>query len=379
MIVYKTFFKVIKTHIGVLLLYMSIAISLIVILSGINTGNSNAYKSISQGIVIQDNDNSEVSKALTDYLGSINTIKDGELSDEQITDMMYFTRISNKLVIPEGFGAAFLSDSSEVPSIESTKDSGSRMGYSVETEMESYLRLLKNYIKGGYSFSEADELTKSSLSNTESVQILVEEKETDDKIFTVFQLLPYGILTMLLSAVLPVLLRFSSILINKRTGISSLSALKKQLMLLLGSITITAIIFLVLIILSSILSDEAFTERWLLASVNVFVFSITVIMIVVALSNFRLKPDSTPAITNIVALSFSFLGGIFVPMEYLGGTAKTIGQFIPTYWYSEAITKIKNGAGLGEIVNCLLIQLLFGAMVLVIGLLIGKTNLKKAE
>ena len=184
---------------------------------------------------------------------------------------------------------------------------------------------------------------------------------------------------MLLSAVLPVLLRFAGTLINKRTGISALPAYKKQLMLLSGAATVTVIIYLILIILSSVLSGESFTERWLLVSINVLVFSITVIMIVVALSNFRLKPDSTPAITNIVALSFSFLGGIFVPMEYLGGSAKIIGQFLPTYWYSEAVTKIKNGGNFGEIVNCLLIQLLFGAMVLVIGLLVGKNNLKKAE
>ena len=379
MIVYKTFFKVLKKYAVVMIMYASIAFALIIILSKVNTGSNNAYSSISQGIVIKDNDNSELSKALTAYLGSVNSIKNGDFTDEQITDMMYFTRISNYLVIPEGFGNAFLSGSDETLCIESTKDSGSRMGYSVETEIGNYLRLLKGYIRGGYSFSEADKLTLESLSNTDDVKLLSDTEEKDDNIFIVFQLLPYGILTMLLSAVLPVILRFSNVLINKRTAISALPAYKKQLMLLLGGATVTFAIFLALMSVASALSGEAFSERWWLLVIDVLVFCITVIMIVVALANFRLKPDSSPAITNIIALSFSFLGGIFVPMEYLGGAAKNIGQFLPTYWYSEAITKIKTGSGFSEIINCLLIQLLFGGMVLVIGLFVGKCNVKKAE
>ena len=46
---------------------------------------------------------------------------------------------------------------------------------------------------------------------------------------------------------------------------------------------------------------------------------------------------------------------------------------------SVAIEKIKNGKGLADITNCLLIQLLFGIMVMAVGLAVGKYNAKKAE
>jgi ABC-type multidrug transport system permease subunit len=150
-------------------------------------------------------------------------------------------------------------------------------------------------------------------------------------------------------------------------------------MLTLASATTTGIFTVFLIIIASSLSGEAFSDRWWLIIIDVLVLAVTVAMTIVALSNFRIKPEAASGITNLVSLSFCFLGGIFVPLEYIGNTAKAIGQFLPTYWYSEAMQRIKNGSGFGDIVNCLLIQLMFGIMILVIGLLVGKHNVKKAE
>ena len=379
MIVFKTFFKVLKEYKVSLIIYLSITIAVICILSSVGSGGNTAYSSVSQGLIIIDNDRSEVSKGLISYLGNVNTILEGDYTSDQITDMLYYTRISNYLVIPEGFGAAFLEGKTSNLKVESTKNAGARMGYSVETEMESYFRLTSGYLKGGYSFAEADSFARESLANTDDVQIVAENKVADEKVFVVFQYLPYGIITLLLSAIFPVLLRFGSSLLSKRTGISSYPAYKKQTMLTLASATTTGIFTVFLIIIASSLSGEAFSERWWLIIIDVLVLAVTIAMTIVALSNFRIKPEAASGITNMISLSFCFLGGIFVPLEYIGNTAKAIGQFLPTYWYSEAMQKIKNGSGFGDIVNCLLIQLMFGIMILVIGLLVGKHNVKKAE
>ena len=377
MIVFKTFFKVLSRYKFSMIMYLVIAIAIITIMSGFNSSGNASYYSVSQGIIVLDNDKSEVSRGLIKYLETINYIYEDSFSDEQITDMIYYTKASNYLVIPQGFGAAFLSGTSTPLKIESTKEVDTRMGYTVEAEMDGYLKLTANYMKGGYSFKEADELSRESLADISAVNMVSEVVIQDDKIFTVFTILPYALLTLLCSAVLPVILRFGTMLINRRTGISSMSSAKKQIMIALASAIVTVGIIVVLIMMSSLLSGEMFTSRWALIAIDVLVFSMTAVMIIIALSSFGINPDAAPAITNIVALSFSFLGGIFVPIEHLGGTAKAIGQFLPTYWYSEAINRIKSGSSFTEILNCLLIQLLFGVMVLVIGLMVGKHNVKK--
>ena len=138
MIVFKTFFKVLKKYKVSLLMYLGISIGIITILSSFGSKGNTAYYSVSQQIVVKNNDNSEVSKGLIEYLSTINGIKSADdYSDDQITDMMYYTRISNSLVIPAGFGEEFLK-TGEIGNlkIESTKNAGARMGYSIETEID---------------------------------------------------------------------------------------------------------------------------------------------------------------------------------------------------------------------------------------------------
>lgn len=379
MTVFKAFFKVLRRYKMSLVMYLVISLGIIYILSSFNTRGNASYYRVSQGIAIKDNDNSEISKGLTEYLSTINEIRNAEeLTEEQITDMIYYTKLSNSLEIPAGFGEAILNgaDASALK-IESTKDAGARMGYSVETEIDSYLNLLAGYLNGGFDHTEAHKLTMEALADNSSVNVIAEVKVEDDKIFTIFQMLPYGILTMLFSAVLPVILRFGTMLLKKRSDISSTPAIKRQISIALAAGLVSVFIVIALITLASVLSGEAFTGRWWLMVLNIVTLSLTVIMLLVAVSNLNMKPEVAAGFTNVVGLSFSFLGGIFVPIEFLGKGAKVIGQFLPTYWYSEALTRIKAEGGFNDILNCLLIQLLFGVMVMGVGLVAGRSIEKR--
>ena len=365
MTVFKAFFKVLRKYKMSLIMYLVISLGIIYILSSFNTKGNASYYRVSQGIAVRDNDNSEISKGLIEYLSTINEIKNAEeLTDEQITDMTYYTRILN------GEDASMLK-------IESTKNAGARMGYSVETEIDSYLNLLSGYLEGGFDMAEAEKLTMEALADNSSVNVIAEVKVEDDKLFTMFQMLPYGILTMLFSAVLPVILRFGTMLLKKRSDISSKPAYKRQISIALAAGLVSVFIVIALIALASVLAKEAFTGRWWLVVINVVTLSITVVMLLVAVSNLNMKPEVASAFTNVVGLSFSFLGGIFVPIEFLGSGAKVIGQFLPTYWYSEALTRIKADGGFNDILNCLLIQLLFGVMVMGVGLVAGRSIQKR--
>ena len=374
MTVFKSFFKVLRSYKISLIMYLVISLGIIYILSSFNTKGNASYYRVSQGIAVQDNDKSEVSKGLIEYLSTINGIKNAtDYTDDQITDMIYYTRLSNRLLIPAGFGEAYLNGADmSALKIESTKEAGARMGYSVETEIDSYLNLLSGYLAGGFDVAEAQKLTMEALADNSAVSVIADVKVEDDKIFTIFQMLPYGILTMLFSAVLPVILRFGSMLLKKRSDISSTPVLKRQIAIALAAGVVSVFIVIALITLASVLSGEAFTGRWWLIVLNIVTLSITVVMLLVAVSNLNLKPEMSAGFTNVVGLSFSFLGGIFVPIEYLGSGAKVIGQFLPTYWYSEAMTRIKTGGGFNDILNCLLIQLLFGVMVMGVGLVAGR-------
>ena len=70
--------------------------------------------------------------------------------------------------------------------------------------------------------------------------------------------------------------------------------------------------------------------------------------------------DFAAGLTNIIGLSFCFLGGIFVPLEFLGEGAKAIGRFVSglpkteknvfvlRYWYVAPIDDIAEKLGFSK-------------------------------
>ncbi|MBR6897519.1 MAG: ABC transporter permease [Lachnospiraceae bacterium] len=379
MIVFKTFFGVLKSYKTPIIMNLAIVIGVITLIASTSNHSNASYYDVSQGIVVLDEDGSDVSKALISYLGTMNEVKTEHYTDDQITDMLYYTWISNYIRIPKGFGEAFLEDNEKGSVLlECKKNEEITKGYSIESEIEGYLNLLAGYMAGGSSASEAGVLATESMNDKSAVTMAAPAKVEDEKIFTVFQVLPYGIFSILLAAVLPVILRFGSEKLGKRSAVSSMPGVKRQMFITLAVIIVTMAIEAILIALASVLAGEAFTERWWLIALNYSVLSFSAVMLAVALSNFRLKPESASGISNVIGLSFCFLGGAFVPMEVLGDAAKSIGRFLPTYWHSEALIAIKNGGGLPEISKCLLIMLLFGIMVMGVGLMAGKYFEKKS-
>ena len=108
--VYKTFFKIARSYKTGILMYLGIVVVMLVLIvvSSRNTGDRVAYEQASYDILLVDQDHSEVSELLAEYLGTVHTLKEGSYSEDQIMDMLYYQSITEYIVIPEGFGDAYL-------------------------------------------------------------------------------------------------------------------------------------------------------------------------------------------------------------------------------------------------------------------------------
>ena len=84
------------------------------------------------------------------------------------------------------------------------------------------------------------------------------------------------------------------------------------------------------------------------------------------------KGEQLSMATTTVSLAFAFLGGSFVPIEYLGDKIKNIGRFVPNYWYTEAVRRIDEGSNYSKIFECFILQLVFGIACLAVGLAINR-------
>lgn len=371
--VFKTFFKVMKKFYPGIILYFGIMMILMLVYANTSDGSEQKFTQSTYSIHIVDEDESELSGYLQEYLGSIHTIMDGDFSEEEWIDMLHYSEIATIITIPEGFGESF--QKSEIIKVSSLKDDGQPWGIYVENQMEAYLTSLRAYLSAGYSIEDADSLTKEGL-DTEALISMTEKTGTVSRVYALFRFLPYIILSVILSGILPVVLAFNRAEVKARMDVSYMPNMKRNLLLIFSALCASLVLWLITIAAACTVPG-AFTEKGLLFILNSFVFAVVSVCVLAFCSSFRLTDNAVSWLCNILGLSFAFLGGTFVPLDYMGKGVQAIGRFLPTYWYSVAIDRINSGEGLSKIIDCLAIELLFGFVLLAIGLLINKTNVRK--
>ena len=152
---------------------------------------------------------------------------------------------------------------------------------------------------------------------------------------------------------------------------------KRNVALVAGTITIAMIVIVLLIAVATCSEGTKylFTDKWWLSVINVVIYAITITMLLSMVTSLPLginkegSVNTSAFITNIIGLTFSFLGGTFVGLDIMGDKVARIGQFLPNYWYSIATKRIwYEGAGIGDVLGCYGIQLVFGFTCLAIGL-----------
>ena len=132
----------------------------------------------------------------------------------------------------------------------------------------------------------------------------------------------------------------------------------------------------------ALFGGNMFTKTGLLSMLNAFVFIIVVMMICLFVSVLSPAMTTLSMIANVVGLGMSFLCGVFVPQNYLGDTALSIGKLLPTYWYVRAsnIVMEKEGEVLsyGNFFICVGVQIAFAAALFCITLVLSK-NRRQSE
>ena len=384
----KSFFKVVNYYKVGIIIYAVIVMVMLVALTGTGSGNTDKMFQKKYTLYIVDNDKSAVSEAFIGYMTEKHYRKEGDLSDDQIRDLLYYQHISEYIVIPEGFGEAFLNTKDEPLSlIETMYDDSLPRGIFINMQMNEYLNGIRDYMNSGLSLEDADLKVKEATDIESFVTLKEKEASPMERPYTAFQFLPFGILSIIFSGVMPVILSFNDKEKKNRTMVSKLPMTVRNVMLILGAAILSVFVTAALVALATFGGPEyVFTREWWLSALNAFIYTISITFLLSMLTSLPLGlgkkggANSTAFITNIIGLSFAFLGGTFVDLTILGDKVNAIGRFIPNYWYSVAARKIwYDGAGLKDLMYCFGLELLFGAVCLSIGLVFTKFFGEKAQ
>ena len=396
--VYKTFFKVLRKYKISLIMYSAIMIFMIWIFASESTSGSNEIVQKKYTLLVVDEDNSEVSKEFVSYLGKKHNLDDGEYTEDQIKDMLFYENISEYIVIPKGFGEEVNSvveskkngkDVSEEEFgslLQATYDDGMPRGIFINMQINQYLNAVTDYMASGDNMTDASKKADEALDISEFVTFREEEINVNEVKYASFLVLPYGILSIIFSGVIPVIVSFNEKEKKNRTNVSSIKLTARNISLVLGAATVAFVVATVFIAVITLKNGGgfAFTDSWWLSVLNTYIYTLTATLLLSMLTSFPIiaakgTTSASSIITVIVGLSFAFLGGTFVDLDILGEGVAKVGRFIPNYWYSVACKKIwYDGAGLSDLVGCFGLQLLFGLVCLAVGLAVTRYYGNKA-
>jgi ABC-2 type transport system permease protein len=344
MLVYNTIFKVMKRHLTQIIVALVIVIFFSTVMSAnYNSTSKPSFTESKVDIAVINNDsNSILSKGLVDFLGEKNNIVDIKQDEESIQDALYFRTITYVLTIPEDFSASYINGTAislEKATIEDSFDS-----VDVDLSIDKYLNLYKLYMDTtNLSEEEIVININKDLNSTVAANILNVEQQGSggQNASYFFNYLNYAILSGFTVCIASILLVFNKFDLKRRNICSPINLTKINVQLFLGILTFGVVSLVFVFIIAFVLFPSTMSSgKGAIFALNTFIFMIVGMSFAFLLGQIFSKSDALDPIATVVSLGTSFIGGCFIPIEFLGDSVVKISKFLPTYWFVSSNTRI---------------------------------------
>lgn len=388
MIVFKTFWRIMKQYWWIVFLYVTILTSLSII--NLSAAPVTDFVDTKPEITIVSQNPSDLAtkpftKNFLNYLSKNTKIID--LKESETTDALFYQKISMILYLPED--------------LESKIISGQKITLDYRTSGNYTAELSKNLIKRYFELQRT-EILESKNSSKEQSNILSEDSEKIisslnqrldqsptvrlasknatnlSKIAAFFNFASYTIMAIILYVTCFINASFNKSPVKKRTMVSSLHLKKYSFSLLLANSIFAFSVFALLTTLSFfVLGDIVLTPFFIFEILNILLYTLAALTLAELVSTFNLSRDAVSGVVNLLSLAPAFLSGAFVPTYFLPSFVLTIAHIFPTYWFIDTNNKIATMTELNfnsflTILPNLLVLVLFSIIFIVANLVLSK-------
>ena len=335
MIVFSTFWRIVKKYKGTILLYTV----MLIMFGGINlTSNStnDMFTPTKPNVFIVNKDsNMGLTKNLINYLKKNTNVVSLEDDEEKINDALFYRDISYVIYIPKNYSKDVLDKKNVTLDIKSSKDYTSSL---TEMMLDKYLNVQSNLVN---ITNNQDELV-NMINNTLDVnsEVVVNSKLDNsylNRVSRYFNFGSYSLLAVIIFIVTLVINSFKENTINKRIIVSSINYKKHNSLLMLSSFVYSLIVWVLFSLLSVILlGKDMISLRGILYFVNTFMFVMPTLSFGILISTLVNNKDSIGGIVNVVGIGSAFLCGAFIPTEYLPKFVLSIAHIFPAYYFIDS-------------------------------------------
>ncbi|MBO6108687.1 MAG: ABC transporter permease [Eubacterium sp.] len=374
--IFKLFLKIFKSHIPTTMIYVTVFFALAIPMSKVGADQT-SFKEKSISLCIYDEDNTEASRKLIDYLGKKNRIIEKKYEIKELTDMLYYNQIGYAFVIKKGYSdrlsdTADKNDSdsenslSEEPFFENYKMHEFYATEMMEQTLNEYISMVRAYTIAGNPLMDAIKKTEATLSN----DIEVTYKNFDsvntvedfpESISFYFRYLPYIFISIFVNVLCPILLTFRKKDLKHRVACSSATQSSINIQTFFGSSVIVLGIWLLFAVGGVFMMGRMYHGIAWIGLLNSLIFALISAMIALLVTAFEPGESVISMITQIIGLGMCFLCGVFVPQTMLGDGVLAAARFLPAYWYIRATDSLSGSTQYdsGDIWMCLAIEVGF--------------------
>lgn len=317
-----------------MIIYGSIFIALTILFSNFGRGNDTGFQTTKINVGIVDHDQSTISRALKDFLSKEQNVKTIKEDKKTMQDELFYRNVEYILILPEGFGDRMLSGDQKAE-IKNVKVPNSTSGYMIDQQVNKFTKMVRSYLAAGFSERQAVERTENTLKSSVEVKLAGSKKagEQSDTAYY-FQYLAYIFIAMITVAVSPVFMVFYKKDIRRKNQCSAATERSRNFQLALGTITASVGCWLMFLMIAFVMyRDEIFQGNLWLFMLNSLVFMGVSAGLSFLVGLLVTNDDALQGVVNVLSLGSAFLGGVFVPLEYMSKSVLTVSRFLPTYWY----------------------------------------------
>ena len=329
MIVFKNYFNIVKRHIGIIILFTVLGISVIAL--SVGSSNTKEYGDIKPKIGIINYDNSELSNSFTDYLSEVAKTFEVEDDSKTIQDTLYYNKADSIIIIPNNFENDLLGGSDPTIKIKKSAENVSKY---TENIINRYFKIVENYSKIGMTKEEILNNVKDDVKKEIAVEISNKNKSDMEILAVYYSFENYPFLSIFIFIIGTIMCIFNKETIKKRNAVSSLETKRFTKELFLGHVVLTLSIWLLFVIVSIILyKNLMFTVNGLLYAITSLCFAITATSLAYAIGCLIKNVNVISGVQNVIALGLSFISGSFVPPEILAPGILNFSKIFPSYWF----------------------------------------------
>lgn len=368
MIVFKNYFKIVKKHLGIIIMFAAISIGI----SIANTSYSNTeetYVSTNPNLAIINYDSSKLIDNFIDYIDDNADLVEINDNEKDIQDALYNNKVDAILIIPENFTEELLTGNGQTIGIKKSLQNASEY---TQILVNRYFKIANIYAKSGMSENQIISSIENDIENEIEVKISSEQKSDLEKLAIFYSFENYAFLSIFIFIIGTIMCIFNKETIRKRNAVSKLKAKSFSNQLFLGHLILALAIWAIFVLVSVIIyKNLMFTINALLLIINSLFFAITATSMAYLIGSLIKNQNVISGIQNVVSLGLSFISGCFVPAEFLDANIVNFSKIFPSYWFIQGnydIVKLSNFdfETLKPIIQNYAIVLLFGVFYFVI-------------